>query len=162
MNLIRRILRSDRPPGEPSKLWRMSETAPFQVPICAYFFIIAFVNMVTSLGLTPTSVDDTYPLWLVIPWALSTLIGSGLSLFGRYVEAFRMESSGLAFLLVACLIYIGAVIGINGINAAFAALAYVAIATGCGIRMRVIARHHKAQRVAGEILENESHEGDLT
>lgn len=156
MNLIRRVLRSDRPPGEVSKLWKMSETAPFQVPICAYFFILAFVNMVTRLGLTPSSVDDTYPLWLVIPWAVATLIGSGMSLFGRYVEAYRLESSGLAFLLVACLIYIGAVFGINGINAAFAALAYVAIGTGCGIRMRVIARHHKAQRVAGEILKSEN------
>lgn len=156
MNLIRRILRLDHSPGQASKLWQMSETAPFEVPVCAYFFIIAFVNLVTRLGLTPTSVDDTYPLWLVIPWAIATLAGSGLTLIGRYIEAFRMESSGMAFLLVACLIYIGAVIGINGVNAAFAALAYVAIATGCLIRMRVIARHHKAQRVAGEILQSEN------
>lgn len=159
MSLIRRMIRSDRPPGEVSKLWKMSETAPFQVTICAYFFLLAFVNLITNLGLTPASIDDTYPLWLIIPWGVATLVGSGLSLAGRYLEAFRVESSGLAFLLVACGIYIGAVFGINGVNAAFAALAYVAIGTGCLIRMRVIARHHKAQRVAGQILQTEHDEG---
>lgn len=139
---------------EPSKLWLMSETAPFQVPICAYFFLVALVNLASNLGITPGSVDETYPTWLVITWASATALGAGLSLVGRYNEAFRMESAGLAFLLSACGIYITAVLWVTGFKGIFPALAYVAIGTGCAIRMRVIARHHKAQKLAGQIIQN--------
>lgn len=141
------------PPGEASKLWVMSETAPFQVPITVYFLLVGIANLLSGAHITPNSVTDTYPSWLVISWAASTVLGSSLSLVGRYKQAFRMESSGLAFLLVACGIYIGAVLWVNGLTAVFAALAYVAIGLGCGIRMRVIARHHKAQKVAGVIIQ---------
>lgn len=140
--------------GEPSKLWLMSETAPFQVPITAYFFLIGLTNILAGLGITPSSVTDTYPVWLIEAWAISTALGAGLSLLGRYLQAFRMESAGLGFLLSACAIYTTAVLWVNGINAVFAALAYVAIGTGCIVRMRVIARHHKAQKVAGQIIQN--------
>lgn len=158
MSVLQRLhIRPKR--GEPSKLWVMSETAPFQVPITAYFFIVGLVNLLGSAHITPNSVTETYPTWLVVSWATSTVLGAGLSLFGRYKQAFRMESSGLAFLLVACGIYIAAVLWVNGVTAVFAALAYVAIATGCAVRMRVIARHHKAQKVAGEIIQTN---GDAT
>lgn len=153
MSILQRLhLRG--PNGEASKLWIMTETAPFQVPVCAYFFLIALVNLLSSMGLTPQSVDDTYPAWVAVAWAGSTLLGAGLSLVGRYKQAFRMESSGLAFLLFACGIYTTAVLWVNGLTAVFAALAYVAIGAGCIIRMRVIARHHKAQKIAGEIVQN--------
>lgn len=140
--------------GEPSKLWLMSETAPFQVPITAYFFLIGVTNILAGLGVTPSSVTDTYPVWLILAWAVSTALGAGLALLGRYTQAFRMEAAGLGFLLSACGIYTTAVLWVNGINAVFAALAYVAIGTGCIVRMRVIARHHKAQKVAGQIIQN--------
>lgn len=139
--------------GQPSKFWTMSETAPFQVPICAYFFLIGFYNLFTGV-VTPDSVDNTYPLWLIVAWSASVTFGCGLSLVGRYVEAFRMESSGLAFLLAACGIYIGAVIWFAGMKGFWSALAYIAIGTGCIIRMLVIRKHHKAQRVAAQIIVN--------
>lgn len=153
MSFLKRLHGRDRR-TEPSKLWLMTETAPFQVPITAYFLLIGIINAMSGLGLTPRSVNDTYPTWLVIVWASTTALGAGLSLVGRYLQAFRMESSGLAFLLSACGIYIIAVLWVIGVNGIFAALAYVAIGTGCAVRMRVIARHHKAQKVAGEIIQS--------
>lgn len=152
MSFLRRLhVRPKR--GEVSKLWVMSETAPFQVPITAYFFLVGLTNLLVGFGITPNSVTQTYPAWLVVAWAGTTVLGSAISLIGRYREAFRMEASGLGFLLSACGIYIGAVLWVNGATAIFASLAYVAIATGCIIRMRVISRHHKAQRVAGGIIQ---------
>jgi hypothetical protein len=139
--------------GKPSKLWTMSETAPFQVPFCAYFFITGLSNLLTGV-LTPESVDHTYPVWLVIAWSACVTTGSGLSLAGRWFEAFRMESSGLAFVLASCGIYIGAVIYFAGLKGSFSALPYIAIATGCIIRMLVIRKHHKAQRYAGQLIAN--------
>jgi hypothetical protein len=153
---MRRLIRSDSPPGESSRLWRMSETAPFQVPICAYLFLIAVVNLASNFGITPRSVDDAYESWLIIPWELSLLVGTGLALIGRYKEAFRVESTGLAFLVVASGIYVFAVFKAVGWGGTFAALGYLAIVTGCAIRMRVIARHHKAQIVAAQILTDEN------
>jgi hypothetical protein len=157
---MRRLIRSDSPPGESSRLWRMSEAAPFQVAITAYFFLIALVNLASNLGITPRSVDEAYDAWLIIPWELSLLVGSGLALVGRYKETFRLESSGLAFVVVASGIYIFAVFKAVGWGGTFAALGYLAITTGCVIRMRVIAQHHRAQKVAAQILTDENHNND--
>lgn len=153
MSLLRRLHLKPRR-GEPSKLWVMSETAPFQVPITFYLFLLGVTNLLSNLGVTPNSVQSTYPTWFVIVWSSATALGCGLSLVGRYAEAFRMEASGLAFLLAACAIFVGAVLWVNGLTAAWAALGYIAISTGCIIRMRVISRHHKAQKLAGEIIQN--------
>lgn len=153
MSLLRRLnLRSHR--GEPGKIWLMSETAPFQVPITAYFLLVGIMNILTGLGLVPGSVSETYPAWLILAWATSTVLGASMSLAGRYMQQFRVESSGLAFLLSACGIYITAVLWVNGLGGIFPALAYTAIGIGCAIRMRVIARHHKAQKLAGEIIQS--------
>lgn len=155
LNLVRAYKRSHR--GQPSPLWTMSETAPFQVPICAYLMVVGTYNLLTGV-VTPASVDQTYPLWLIIAWSAAVSLGCSLSLIGRYIQAFRMESSGLAFLLSACGVYVGAVIWVSGVKGIFAALAYIAIGTGCIIRMLVIRKHHKAQKVAGQIIAN----GDVT
>lgn len=130
----------------------MSETAPFEVPICFYLFVIGTWNLIAGLTGVPVSVQHTYPKWLTIAWAASIALGSGAALVGRYVQRFRLESSGLAFMLAACGIYIYTVLSVNGLTAIFASGAYAAIATGCIIRMKVIRRSHKAQQVATEIL----------
>jgi hypothetical protein len=135
----------------------MSETAPFQVPICAYLFLLGAYNLFTGI-ITPVSIDRTYPYWLIIAWSAASALGCGLSLLGRYVQAFRMESSGLAFLLAACGLYVGAVVWALGWRGVWTGGGFLAIATGCIIRMLVIRKHHKAQRVAGQIIAN----GDAT
>jgi hypothetical protein len=135
----------------------MSETAPFQVPICLYIFLLGTWNLLTGVAV-PASVDRAYPLWLIIAWSAASALGCGLSLVGRYIQAFRMESSGLAFLLSACGLYVGAVVWMTGLQGFWAAGGFLAIGTGCIIRMLVIRKHHKAQKVAGQIIAN----GDVT
>lgn len=139
--------------GKPSRFWTMSETAPFQVPICLYLCLLGTWNLLTGIA-TPGSVDRTYPLWLIIAWSASTALGCGLSLVGRYIEAFRMESSGLAFLLSSSGFLVGAMIYFAGWQGAFSSGGFLAIGTGCIIRMLVIRKHHKAQRYAGQVIAN--------
>jgi hypothetical protein len=153
MSFLQR-LNPKRRRGEASKLWLMTETAPFQVPLLAYFFITGLIQLSSNLGLTPRSVDSIYPTWLILAWALSTTLGAGLALLGRYLQTFRLEAAGLGFILSGCAIYTTAVLWVNGFGGTFTALGFVAIGSGCAIRMRVIARHHKAQKVAGEIIQS--------
>lgn len=149
-NPLRRFKKAHR--GQANPFWVMTETAPFQVPITAYFMLFGVINLINSLGITPRSVDDSYPLWIVIPWAVFMFVGSTLSLVGRYFEKFRLESAGLGLLLSSCGLIVGAILWMAGWSGVLASGAFGAIGAGCIIRMIVIAKHHKAQRIAAVLI----------
>lgn len=137
--------------GTPNPIWLNTQTAPFQVPITLYLMLLGIQVMIGGIA-SPDSLTDSYPLWVVINWAVSLAVGCAMSLYGRYVEKFRLESAGLAFVLYSCMVYAVTVVVINGWTAIFASGAYFAIATGCIIRMIVIAKSHKAQKLAGRMI----------
>lgn len=149
--------------GEASPLWVMSATAPFEVPILAYFAALGWVALIGSLfggiHVAPDSVVATLPDWLIYLWAACFAIGSSVALVGRYFQRFPVESSGLALLGAAFFTYAIVVLYVNGLSAVFASGAYVALLTGCLVRIRVISFDRKAHRVAAEIL-HEEHNGD--
>lgn len=147
---LRRFRRAHR--GQANPLWVMSETAPFQVPLTVYFTLFGFVNLLQGLGITPNSVDDTYSPWIIFVWAVFMFVGSALSLFGRYTQKFRMESAGLGLLLSSCAVIVIAVMAMAGWSGLLASGAFAAIGAGCAIRMIVIAKHHKAQRIAAALI----------
>lgn len=157
LNVVRRYKRSHR--GQPSPLWVMTSTAPFQVPITVYFFVQGIIYLLVGTGLTPRSVNQTYPTPVVLSWAACLMIGGALVLVGRYNQKFRMESAGLGFILASCAIYAGTVVWQNGLTGLFASGGYAAIATGCIVRMIVIAKSHEAERVVTKILQ-ERQNGD--
>jgi hypothetical protein len=157
LNPVRWYRRRHR--GEASPLWVMTATAPFEVPILAYFSIIGWWTLLTilvgQLRLTPGSVIATLPLWLIYMWAACFAFGSTVALIGRYLQRFPVESSGLALLGAAFFTYAVVVTYVNGLNAIFASGAYVALLSGCLVRMRVISFDQKARQVAVEILHEE-------
>lgn len=137
----------------------MTSTAPFQVPITVYFFIQGFVYLLVGTGLTPRSVTQAYPAALVLAWAGCLFVGGALVLAGRYTQKFRMESAGLGFILASCAIYSITLFVQMGLTGLFASGGYFAIATGCIIRMIVIAKSHEAERLVTRILQ-ERQNGD--
>jgi hypothetical protein len=153
MNPIARFKRSYR--GEPNPIWVMSATAPFEVPIVTYFAFLGWWVLGAGIQVTPGSIVATLPLWLIYLWAGCFAVGGTIALVGRYFQRFPVESSGLALLASAFFTYAATVTYINGLNGAFASGAYLALLTGCIVRIRVIALDKKAHRVAVQILQEE-------
>jgi hypothetical protein len=136
--------------GEPNPIWLNTQTAPFQVPVTLYLMLLGIQVLIRGVG--PRSISDTFPTWLVVNWAAFMALGCLISLIGRYTQRFRLEYAGLGFLLYSCALYAVSVLVVAGWQGAFASGAYLAIGTGCGIRMYVISRSHKAQKVAGQMI----------
>lgn len=152
-NPLRRFRKAHR--GQANPFWVMSETAPFQVPLTIYFTLFGLTNLLQGLGITPNSVDQAYSRWIILAWAIFMFVGSALSLVGRYTQKFRMESAGLGLLLSSCGVVVVAVMVVAGWNGLLASGAFAAIGAGCVIRMIVIAKHHKAQRIAAQMIRTE-------
>ena len=152
-NLIRRFKRSYR--GEANPIWVMSATAPFEVPIVTYFAILGWWVLIAGYTATPGSIAATLPLWLIYCWSACFAFGGTMALAGRYFQRFPVESSGLALLAAAFSTYAITVTYIVGSSAVFASGAYLALLTGCLIRIRVIVLDRKAQRVAVQFLHEE-------
>lgn len=150
LNPFRAYAKSHR--GAPGPVWMMTATAPFQVPITIYLFLQGLIYLLVGIGLTPSSLTTTYDWRIVVSWAACLFVGGGLSLAGRFTQKFRMESAGLGFVLASCLIYASTVIAVNGWVGLFASGGFFAIGAGCIIRMIVIAKSHKAERLVGHIL----------
>jgi hypothetical protein len=153
INPVRRFQRAHR--GEANPIWVMSATAPFEVPILCYFALLGWAALAGGYHVTPGSVIATLPIWLIYLWAACFAVGSTIALVGRYFQKFPVESSGLALLAAAFFTYASVVTYVNGLNAVFASGAYVALMTGCLIRIRVLSLDQKARRVAADILYEE-------
>lgn len=152
-NPVSRFKRAHR--GEANPIWVMSATAPFEVPILVYFSLIGFITLAGGYHATPGSVLNTLPVWLIYLWISCFAVGSSVALIGRYFQRFPVESSGLALFAAGCFTYACVVTYVNGFNAIFASGAYVALMTGCIIRIRVISLDQKARQVASDILHEE-------
>lgn len=153
MNPVSRFKRSHR--GEANPIWVMSATAPFEVPIVMYFAILGWWVLIAGYTATPGSIAATLPEWLILAWSACFAFGGTMALLGRYFQKFPVESSGLALLAAAFFTYAVAVSWVVGMNAVFASGAYLALLTGCLIRIRVIVLDRKAQRVAVQYLHDE-------
>jgi hypothetical protein len=156
-NPVSRFKRAHR--GAPNPLWVMSATAPFEVPIVLYFALLGWWVIIGGYHKTPGSITATLPTWLIFCWSCCFAFGGTLALAGRYFQRFPVESSGLALLAAAFSTYAIVVTYINGLNAVFASGAYLALLTGCIVRIRVIVLDRKAHRVATQFL-YEEHNGD--
>jgi hypothetical protein len=151
---VRAFKKSHR--GEPNPIWLMTATAPFEVPIVTYFALLGIFALIVE---TPGSITESLDHWVIIAWGLTFALGGIIALVGRYMQAFTMESAGLGLLAGGFATYAGVAVWVNGTNAIFAAGAYVALVTGCIIRIRVILKDRKARRVAGDII-RERQNGD--
>lgn len=145
--------------GEPNPIWLMIATAPFEVPVVLYFAVLGWWTLIQGVHLTPGSIAAVLPHWEIVSWAFTFAVGGTIALVGRYGQRFPIESAGLALLAAGFFTYAIVLIATVGRNGIFASGAYLALLTGCIIRIRVIVLDRKARRAAGQILV-QNHNGD--
>lgn len=145
--------------GEPNPIWLMLTTAPFEVPILLYFSILGWYGLIFGIQSRPGSVTGQLPPLLQVAWLMTFALGGTAALLGRYAQRFPVESAGLGLLAGGFFTYAATLLYIAGGVAIFASGAYLALLTGCLIRIRVIVLDRKARRVAGQII-IQRHNGD--
>ncbi|MCW2543123.1 MAG: hypothetical protein JWM40_675 [Frankiales bacterium] len=134
-----------------ARLERRLAEAPFETPIAIWFGCIGWIGLISGRGITPASLQDTLPIWLVQAWTVGIALGGTLTALGKLRQRDRLESSGLVLLGYGVTLY-GATLAVAaGLNGATAAAAMFAIAAGCAIRLRVLTLSHRARSVAGVI-----------
>lgn len=129
---------------------RLAE-APFETPIALWFGVIGWVGIVTGQGITPATLEDTLPIWLVQAWTAGLAFGGTLTTMGKLRQRDRIEASGLVLLGYGATLYAVVLLVAAGIPGVTAAAAMFAVACGCGLRLRVLALSHRARSVAGTI-----------
>ncbi len=139
-----------------TNLERRLAEAPFETPIALWFGIIGWVGIVTGQGITPATLEDALPIWLVQAWTIGLALGGMLTVIGKLRQRDRLESSGLALLGYGTTLYAGVLVAAAGLAGLTAAAAMFAITFGCLIRLRVLTLSHRARGVAGTIHRQQS------
>lgn len=131
-----------------AKAERRLAEAPFETPIAIWFGVIGWIGIATGQGITPATLEDALPIWLVQAWTVGIALGGTLTAFGKLRQRDRIESSGLVLLGYGVTLYGGVLVKVAGEAGITAAAAMFAIAAGCAIRLRVLALSHRARAVA--------------
>ena len=139
------------PPRRPKSTWREKlarawSIAPFQVPLTAY---LIWIGVVFTLSAPKFSKELDLEIWTIYNFAAALIAGGFTTLYGRLRENERIESFGLALILLA--ISIAVILSI--IIKDFLGLgdeAYIAL--GCTMRLWVLTRSRKAERVAIDLV----------
>lgn len=123
--------------------------SPFQIPILAYLFFVgvtaipAVHQLSTELGL-----KHDWPVWNFV---VVLIIGAGLATFSRFNGNERLESFSLYLVSLAVIIAVGIQLSAKQYGLGDE----LAILTGCAVRIRVLSRSRKAERVAIDIVDHE-------
>lgn len=145
----RRTLRRRNKPHRVNPLKRALILGPFQMPIMAYLMYVGVIYLLLAPALGEAA-GVTY-LWPIYTFASFLSIGAVISLAGRLKSKERWEAFGLSMVVVGLSIatvlevYIGEYLGL-GDN--------LALLTGCGLRIWVISKARKVERIANSIVMN--------
>lgn len=125
--------------------------SPFQIPILAYLF---FQGFLTIPAIPVVAKELHVPEWSIWNFVIVIVIGAGLATFSRFKENERQEEFGLH--LTALAVTIAAVIQIVGHS--YGLGDEIAILIGCYLRIRVLRRNRKAEKVAIQIFTDNKNE----
>jgi len=130
---------------------RFAET-PFEIPIAIYFGAFGIASLISGNGITPHTVDMALPWGLILAWTIGLAVGGVLCVIGRFAQHHRTEMAGLILLGYGASLYAAALLVVGpAASTANAAAAMVAIATGCGIRLRILHKSQRTREIAHEL-----------
>lgn len=148
-------LRRHKPP---SRLWRALAVGPFEVPLALYLGVVGVLALISGSGLKPATIEEALPYWLVMIWTFCIGFGGLATAAGKIVEHGRLESVGLVLLGYGSTFYAVTLLLVALPVSAVSAAAFLAIAAGSGLRLRVLAQARQATTVADMIVvDSEEH-----
>lgn len=125
--------------------------SPFQIPILAYLFFVGLTAIPSVHQISEElGLHHDWPVWNFV---VVLIIGAGLATFSRFNGNERLESFSLYLVSLAIIIAVGIQLAAHQYGLGDEA----AILLGCVVRIRVLSRSRKAERVAIDIVD---HEGD--
>jgi hypothetical protein len=132
-------------------------TSPFQIPFLVYLFI---QGILIALAGPQYAADLEVPTWSIYNFAAALIAGGAISTFSRFNGNERLEEFGLWLVVLAAMI----AVGIETFSKQYAGLGDdIAILLGCLLRIRVLRKGRKAQKVAVQIVtDNDNHDGETT
>lgn len=149
---------TQRKPGQPSKIWLAFVEDGFEMVITLIFGLFGLFSLVFSDILTPPTIESSQDVVLVVIWHFTSAMGLAAAA-GRILEFERLEMSGLASLAFSCLFYLGVVTFVAGTASFGLATLLVGITVGCLIRMWVLRKSMKGQKLAVHIVDELRHNG---
>jgi hypothetical protein len=144
---------TQRKPGRPNKIWLAFVEDGFEMVIALIFGLFGLFSLVFSDILTPPSVGSTQTVTLVVIWHITSAFALAI-VVGRILEFERLELSGLASLTFACLFYLGIATFSLGSASFGLAILLFGVTAGCLIRMYVIRKSIKGQKLVVHIVED--------
>lgn len=118
------------------------------LPVAMWLAVTGLAALLSG-GLVPASISLALPGWLVMMWTASIAFGGVLATVGCLASHTRTESIGLGMLVYGILLY-GVILSVVAWPASFAvAMVCVALASMCGIRMRVLALSRRVEQRFG-------------
>lgn len=127
--------------------------SPFQIPLLAYLFLEGLLASTQVPALTDElGLKRDWPVWNFV---VVLIVGAGLATFSRFNGNERLESFSLYLVSLALLIAGGIQVSVGEYSVGDE----LAILIGCAMRIRVLSRSRKAEKVAIEIV-NHDDEGD--
>ena len=125
--------------------------SPFQIPILAYLFLEGFL----TIPAIPQAAEELHvPQWSIWNFVVVLIIGAGLATFSRFNSNDRLEEFGLH--LTGLAVTIAAIIQIIGHE--YTLGDELAILVGCYLRIRVLRRNRKAEKMAIQIVTDQEHD----
>lgn len=143
------IWRQNKPP---SRLWRALAVGPFEVPLAIYLGVVGVVALVSGNGLKPATIEEALPYWLVMVWTFCIGFGGLSTATGKILEHSRLESVGLVLLGYGSTFYAATLLLVAFPVSTVSAAAFLAIAAGAGLRLRVLSQARRAAVVADMIV----------
>lgn len=127
--------------------------SPFQIPLLAYLFIEGLLTIpAVPVAANELGLDHTWPIWNFV---IVLIVGAGLATFSRFNANERLEEFGLWLTSLAVIIAVGIQLAAHQYGLGDEA----AIIIGCFLRIHVLRKSRKAERIAVQI-QTANHDDD--
>jgi hypothetical protein len=125
------------------------------LPIIAYLGVVGILAVLAG-GVAPDSVESGTPAWLGYAWSGCMALGGLAATIGGIISRTRLESAGLSLLMVSLGLFVWAGT-ITSETAGDDVLALAALLGSFLLRMRLLHRERRAQRIAAALVRDGCH-----
>lgn len=133
------------------------------LPLMAYLAIVGWIGLIQR-NIVPQGTHNYVPPWLIYVWVAAFALGGTVAFAAGLRRHARAESSGLVFVALGLLGYIGLVLRLYGFSwmIAEACLGPLAIFASCMIRLRVLRFARISERIAAQLRLEARYEAQVT